>query len=570
MDELTSKMRKLALLTQKNGLIEKRDYSNVVCFNFQKKGHNSKVCKYTRGFKTSEEYEKENNTALLAIVKEEKHDHIGMATQVNKRPRLDYLLNPEEESRELTNKRKSIVTLPKLGKIGSTKLKVKSSTKSSIPNPECSKRVLDSQVPISVRGVLSITPKLIKELNHSLNYVKRSKVKPLLYAEDLSDFSKDESESEDSQSESSEITQEIALSYLATYIDKYPIPLFIDPGASYSIIDTKLVDSLGLDRTKLKAPIKIKAVNGELSEIKTGIIIPIEFEDGKIINIPFIILDECAVPILLGLDTCQRLKAKIDYNKETFTLRKGREEIRIQIYSKENIPEAYSEQSNYLADDESVPLLYSVIDADFSGEGIPQIKLETPQNFDQPISSDITNIQREKLKIILEYFNGIFADDYSHLPGIDNSEYILETPEDTKPISSTLIEQEGKDKERSPIAYFSRKLNDVEKNYSSFEKEALALVASIKHFQCYLWGKNFDLYTDNSAVSKIYNQSDATGRVSRWISCLSEYDFDIYHREGKDNQVADFLSRPVLLAKEKAPEDIKFREINNFLQGEGT
>ncbi|OMJ17040.1 Retrovirus-related Pol polyprotein from transposon [Smittium culicis] len=59
----------------------------------------------------------------------------------------------------------------------------------------------------------------------------------------------------------------------------------------------------------------------------------------------------------------------------------------------------------------------------------------------------------------------------------------------------------------------------------------------------------FDFFTDNSAVSRIYNQIDATGRISCWISYLSEYDFTIYHRSGKDNQVSDLFSRPVMLEK---------------------
>ncbi|OMJ21529.1 hypothetical protein AYI69_g5764, partial [Smittium culicis] len=262
MYELTAEMKKLALLTQKNGLIEKRDFSNVVCFNCQKKGHTSKVCKLPRG---GSQEENKSAPVLLAIKKKNKPNIVSkiMPAKGNKRPRLENLLNPVSSMYELRNNNLQNVEPPRLGKVHKKKKKI--TQQKQEPNPEWTKRVLDSQAPISVREVLSLKPKLIKDLVRSLNSMGRTKRKPLLYAENLESAESSDSNNSES-SDDSEEEEDDALSYLATYINKQPVPLFLDPGASYSIIDISLVKKLGLDITKLKIPVKIKSVNGEITE----------------------------------------------------------------------------------------------------------------------------------------------------------------------------------------------------------------------------------------------------------------------------------------------------------------
>ncbi|OMJ09515.1 Retrovirus-related Pol polyprotein from transposon [Smittium culicis] len=97
-----------------------------------------------------------------------------------------------------------------------------------------------------------------------------------------------------------------------------------------------------------------------------------------------------------------------------------------------------------------------------------------------------------------------------------------------------MLEQQNDDGSLAPVAYYSKKLKDVETRYSAYEREALAVVSAVKHFRCYLWNNEFDVYTDNSAVSRLYNLSEPTGRVARWISFLSEFRINLKHRKGKD------------------------------------
>ena len=93
------------------------------------------------------------------------------------------------------------------------------------------------------------------------------------------------------------------------------------------------------------------------------------------------------------------------------------------------------------------------------------------------------------------------------------------------------------------IAYNGRGLNQAERNYTTTEREALALVEGIKKFQPYLHDRKFVVYTDHSSLRWLMNVKDATGRLARWALLLQQYNFDIIHRPGCQNGNADALSR---------------------------
>ena len=92
------------------------------------------------------------------------------------------------------------------------------------------------------------------------------------------------------------------------------------------------------------------------------------------------------------------------------------------------------------------------------------------------------------------------------------------------------------------ISYSGRKLLPAEKNYSMTEREALAVVAGIKYFQPYVYGRRFTVHTDHNAVRWLMNIKEPTGRLARWAVLLQQYDFNIVHRSGKSNGNADALS----------------------------
>lgn len=94
-----------------------------------------------------------------------------------------------------------------------------------------------------------------------------------------------------------------------------------------------------------------------------------------------------------------------------------------------------------------------------------------------------------------------------------------------------------------PIAYASRSLNNAEKNYSTIEKELLAIVYCVNHFRPYLYGRKFVLVTDHKPLVWLHSVKDPTSRLVRWRLKLAEYEYEVTYKAGKTNVNADALSR---------------------------
>ncbi|MCO5550731.1 hypothetical protein L7F22_004222 [Adiantum nelumboides] len=101
--------------------------------------------------------------------------------------------------------------------------------------------------------------------------------------------------------------------------------------------------------------------------------------------------------------------------------------------------------------------------------------------------------------------------------------------------------------EERPVAYTSRKLRDHERNYPTHDLELLAVIHALKLWRHYLLSRKFQLVTDHKSLKWIFTQPNLNMRQRRWIELLQEYDFDIKYRPGKDNVVADGLSRKSFL-----------------------
>ena len=80
-------------------------------------------------------------------------------------------------------------------------------------------------------------------------------------------------------------------------------------------------------------------------------------------------------------------------------------------------------------------------------------------------------------------------------------------------------------------------------NYSTTDKECLAVIASVKKFRPYILGKKVIVNTDHAAIRWIINKVDLQGRYARWKALLSEFDLEIKTRPGRVNSNADALSR---------------------------
>ncbi len=94
-----------------------------------------------------------------------------------------------------------------------------------------------------------------------------------------------------------------------------------------------------------------------------------------------------------------------------------------------------------------------------------------------------------------------------------------------------------------PCSFYSRQLLPRERNYPIIDLEALALLCTVQHFHFYLSGRYFKVFTDHSPLVDIINGQAPSSRLIRWKHKLMDYDFDLHHIEGKDNPLADALSR---------------------------
>ena len=99
------------------------------------------------------------------------------------------------------------------------------------------------------------------------------------------------------------------------------------------------------------------------------------------------------------------------------------------------------------------------------------------------------------------------------------------------------------EEEERPIACISRKLNVHEKNYAIIEKECLAIKWAIGKFHDYLLGYPFIVRADHAPVRWLNENKDTTSRRMRWALALQSYDFSVEYIRGKDNFLADILSR---------------------------
>ena len=99
---------------------------------------------------------------------------------------------------------------------------------------------------------------------------------------------------------------------------------------------------------------------------------------------------------------------------------------------------------------------------------------------------------------------------------------------------------EGK---KLPIQYLSKKLLPRERQYSTIEKECLAIVRAVSVLREYLEGREFIIETDHFPLQWLNKMKGQNQRLLRWSLLLQEFKFKIHHIKGKDNKVADSLSR---------------------------
>lgn len=111
--------------------------------------------------------------------------------------------------------------------------------------------------------------------------------------------------------------------------------------------------------------------------------------------------------------------------------------------------------------------------------------------------------------------------------------------------AGAVLIQEGDDGSDHPVCYFSRKFNRHQLNYSTIEKETLALLLALQHFEVYLGSGPMPItvYTDHNPLVFLHRMYNHNQRLMRWALIVQEFRLEIRHKRGAANFVADALSR---------------------------
>ena len=99
------------------------------------------------------------------------------------------------------------------------------------------------------------------------------------------------------------------------------------------------------------------------------------------------------------------------------------------------------------------------------------------------------------------------------------------------------------DKMFRAIYYASKTFNEAQENYSTTEKEMLAMVFACEKFRPYILGSYIIIHIDHAAIKYLMAKKEAKPRLIRWVLLLQEFDLEIKDGKGYDNVIADHLSR---------------------------
>nr|GFB04620.1 putative reverse transcriptase domain-containing protein [Tanacetum cinerariifolium] len=101
----------------------------------------------------------------------------------------------------------------------------------------------------------------------------------------------------------------------------------------------------------------------------------------------------------------------------------------------------------------------------------------------------------------------------------------------------------GVNAKRKVIGYASRQLKTHEENYTTYDLELGVVVFALKIWRHYLYGTKCTVFNDHKSLQHILDQKEINMRQRRWLELLADYDCKIRYHPGKENVIADALSR---------------------------
>jgi hypothetical protein len=166
-----------------------------------------------------------------------------------------------------------------------------------------------------------------------------------------------------------------------------------------------------------------------------------------------------------------------------------------------------------------------------------------------------------EMQTAFETLRAKFADSIHLVHPDDNLPYSIFTDASKFGISS-ILSQTDDTGETHVVSTASRVLTLAEQRYSTCEQELLAIVYALQKFRIYVFGHKVTIYSDNKALTFLKRCALSSGRITRWMLQLQEYDLEIIHIKGTENYLADILSRnPLGLNEKQIAQMTKPREV---------
>ncbi|OMJ16424.1 hypothetical protein AYI69_g7842 [Smittium culicis] len=470
--DITNMLRELTLLI-KSKERKPEDKSYLHCFNCDGKGHRTRECSKPRNEelykKLSTEYFKkksesaENNQTLLLTTADPVDKVLSTG---NKRMRLGHIIDtqtPRYEVGHTHSSRNENNTKPK---------KKREKKRPNLSSNTVPVRILDSNAPITNRELFKVYPRALDDTIQELKSFKNHKSSKVLVSKELNQTPSENQSNNLNFNQSVPINREKPkpVSYIIGKILTNTTYFFIDVGSTSCVISSEVVKSLGIGYEVISS--RITAVGGDTIEVIGNILIPLTFEGNTIVT-QFQVLKFCAVPILLGIDFCQLVKAKINYSNQSFNFTINNQQISLQLYSRKSA----QEQTEKLDDENSE--LDSDSDSSYSGSGsssdeekilLSLERKEMRENLTDPVDdetslpysynesitdlidskineTDLNVVNKKRLKDLLTEYRNIFPSSNLEMKGINNSDYDLHIDPIHPPSFARLRKYAPKEKE---------------------------------------------------------------------------------------------------------------------------